>query len=206
MSEPDNTKADEPAPAPAAKAAVPSLKARRLRWLAIAAGAFAVLGAGYGAWWAKNLRYLQATDDAYVSGNVVQITPQISGTVVAIGADDTQFVKAGQTLVKLALDSIVQREISPDVRSSTFAASETLHQLSWVIGALLGLLLSITGSGVAGLSVAAAGLALSLVALVAARRRRNLRLRLRPHPGQFVPSAQQPGSDSASRAQGGRPI
>jgi len=92
------------------------------------------------------------------------------------------------------------------VRSSTFAASETLHQLSWVIGALLGLLLSITGSGVAGLSVAAAGLALSLVALVAARRRRNLRLRLRPHPGQFVPSAQQPGSDSASRAQGGRPI
>jgi len=31
----------------------------------------------------------------------VQITPQISGTVVAIGADDTQFVKAGQTLVRL---------------------------------------------------------------------------------------------------------
>jgi len=31
----------------------------------------------------------------------VQITPQISGTVVAIGADDTQFVKAGQPLVRL---------------------------------------------------------------------------------------------------------
>ncbi len=46
----------------------------------------------------------------------------------------------GQTLVKLALDSIVQREVSADVRSSTFAASETLHQLSWVIGGLLGLL------------------------------------------------------------------
>src|SRR4029077_7373573 len=71
----------------------------------------------------------------------------------------------GQTLVKLALDSIVQREISADARSSTFAASETLPQLSWVIGGLIGLLLSITGSGVAGLSVAAAGLALSLVAL-----------------------------------------
>ena len=112
----------------------------------------------------------------------------------------------GQTLVKLALDSIVQREISPDVRSSTFAASETLHQLSWVIGALLGLLLSITGSGVAGLSVAAAGLALSLAALVAGRRRRNLRHRHRPYPGHLVPSAQQPGHDSASQAQGGRPI
>jgi membrane fusion protein (multidrug efflux system) len=47
------------------------------------------------------LRYHETTDDAYVSGNVVEITPQISGTVVAIGADDTQFVKAGQPLVRL---------------------------------------------------------------------------------------------------------
>jgi MFS family permease len=88
----------------------------------------------------------------------------------------------GQTLVKLALDSIVQHEISADVRSSTFAASETLHQLSWVIGGLLGLLLSITGSGVAGLAVAAGGLALSLGSLVVARRRRNLRARHHPVP------------------------
>ena len=79
----------------------PSLKARRLRWLGIAGGAFAVLGGAYAAWWATNMRHVQSTDDAYVSGNVVQITPQVSGTVVAIGADDTQFVKAGQTLVKL---------------------------------------------------------------------------------------------------------
>ena len=62
----------------------------------------------------------------------------------------------GQTLVKLALDSIVQHEIRPEVRSSTFAASETLHQLSWVAGGLLGLLLSLTSSGVIGLAVAAA--------------------------------------------------
>jgi MFS family permease len=88
----------------------------------------------------------------------------------------------GQTLVKLALDSIVQREISADVRSSTFAASETLHQLSWVIGGLVGLLLSMTGSGVAGLSVAAAGLALALSALLLARRNRILRAKQRPVP------------------------
>src|SRR5947207_2366072 len=74
---------------------------RRKRWLAIAIGAFAIIGIAYGAYWATALRYEQSTDDAYVSGNVVQITPQISGTVVSIGADDTQFVKAGQTLVKL---------------------------------------------------------------------------------------------------------
>jgi len=88
----------------------------------------------------------------------------------------------GQTLVKLALDSIVQREISADVRSSTFAASETLHQLSWVIGGLVGLLMSMTGSGVAGLSVAASGLALSLASLLLARRNRILHARQRPVP------------------------
>lgn len=83
----------------------------------------------------------------------------------------------GQTLVKLALDSIVQREIHHDIRSSTFAASETLHQLSWVLGGLLGLLLSLTNSGVAGLAVASACLAASLGSMVASRRSRILRAR-----------------------------
>ena len=73
----------------------------RKRWLSIAAGVFVLIGAAYGAYWALALRYDQSTDDAYVSGNVVQITPQIAGTVVKIGADDTQFVKAGDTLVEL---------------------------------------------------------------------------------------------------------
>jgi membrane fusion protein (multidrug efflux system) len=76
-------------------------KARRRRWLAIVAAVFVVAGVGYGAYWATVLRYRESTDDAYVSGNVVQITPQVSGTVIAIGADDTQFVNAGQTLVQL---------------------------------------------------------------------------------------------------------
>jgi membrane fusion protein, multidrug efflux system len=78
-----------------------TLKTRRKLWLAIVAGAFVAIGAAYGAYWATVLRYSQSTDDAYVNGNVVQITPQISGTVVSIAADDTQFVKAGQPLVRL---------------------------------------------------------------------------------------------------------
>jgi len=73
----------------------------RKRWLAIVAGVFVLAIAAYGAWWAVVLRYTQTTDDAYVSGNVVQITPQVSGTVINIAADDTQFVNAGQTLVQL---------------------------------------------------------------------------------------------------------
>jgi hypothetical protein len=80
----------------------------------------------------------------------------------------------GQALVKLALDSIVQREIGEEVRSSTFAASETLHQLSWVAGALAGVLMSLTNSGVAGLTFAASALAVALTVLLLRRRRRLL--------------------------------
>src|SRR5215468_7145958 len=74
---------------------------RRWRWLGAVGAVLLTMGTVYGAYWAQVLRYHQSTDDAYVGGNVVQITPQISGTVVAIGADDTQFVKAGQPLVRL---------------------------------------------------------------------------------------------------------
>lgn len=79
----------------------------------------------------------------------------------------------GQALAKLSLDSIVQREVGEQMRSSTLAVSETLHQLSWVAGGLAGVLLSVTASGTVGLSVAAAGLGVALVALIAARRRRK---------------------------------
>ena len=82
-----------------------------------------------------------------------------------------------QTLVKVALDSILQREIPEETRSSTFAFSETLHQLALVGGGLIGLLLSLTGSGFAGLTVAAVGLALALGWLLLGRRRRILRSR-----------------------------
>src|SRR5213079_531337 len=89
----------------------------------------------YGAYWAQVLRHHQRTDDAYVGGNVVQITPQISGTVVAIGADDTQFVKAGEALVRLdqadakvALDQ-AEAQLARTVRDvrNLFATSSQLE-------------------------------------------------------------------------------
>ncbi len=82
-----------------------------------------------------------------------------------------------QTLVKVALDSILQRETPAEKRPSTFAFSETLNQLALVAGGLIGLLLSLTGSGFAGLTVAAVGLALALCWLILGRRRRILRAR-----------------------------
>jgi membrane fusion protein (multidrug efflux system) len=41
------------------------------------------------------------TDDAYVNGNLIRLTPQVSGTVIGINTDETQFVKRGQILVEI---------------------------------------------------------------------------------------------------------
>src|SRR5664279_2570768 len=75
----------------------------RQRWKLIlfAATGFAVIGLGWGAWWALYARNYERTDDAYVQGNVVQVTPQVAGTVLSVNADDTDFVKAGAPLVTL---------------------------------------------------------------------------------------------------------
>jgi membrane fusion protein, multidrug efflux system len=81
--------------------AASTLQSRRQLGLAVVLGVVVIAGIAWAAWWLWSDRYDETTDDAYVSGNVVQITPQISGTVVAIGADDTQFVKAGALLVQL---------------------------------------------------------------------------------------------------------
>ncbi len=65
-------------------------------------GAGVLVGAiGFGTWYVLESRWYEGTDDAYVNGNVVQITPQITGTVVSIGADDGDFVKQGDVLVTL---------------------------------------------------------------------------------------------------------
>ncbi len=44
-------------------------------------------------------RFNESTDDAYVNGNVVEITPLVTGTVVSIGADDGDLVHEGQVLI-----------------------------------------------------------------------------------------------------------
>jgi MFS family permease len=90
------------------------------------------------------------------------------------------------SLAKLAQDSIVQREIGDEIRSSTFAVSETLNQVANVAGGLLGVLVSMLNNGPAGLGIAAALLTLALVIMVVRRRRRVLAQRPEPEP---VPAA-----------------
>ncbi len=60
-----------------------------------------VAAIAYGLYYFLVARFHEATDDAYVNGNVVQITPQVTGTVIAVNADDTQNVKVGDPVVVL---------------------------------------------------------------------------------------------------------
>ena len=55
---------------------------------------------GVWAWHELYGRWSESTDDAYVNGNVVEITPLVTGTVVSIGADDGDLVREGQVLVQ----------------------------------------------------------------------------------------------------------
>ncbi|OIQ96424.1 multidrug export protein EmrA [mine drainage metagenome] len=74
-------------------------KRRRLMLTAIAV--FIIIGVVYGGYHYWRSLHEVDTDDAFVGGNLVQITPQVGGPVTAIAADDTQLVQAGQVLVKL---------------------------------------------------------------------------------------------------------
>ncbi len=84
-----------------APAAAPAGNPKRRTALTAIAVAVILIGGGYGVWYWVNGRHSESTDNAYVQANVVQITAQAGGTVTAIQADDTDYVKAGQSLVKI---------------------------------------------------------------------------------------------------------
>ncbi|HSZ09106.1 MAG TPA: HlyD family efflux transporter periplasmic adaptor subunit [Steroidobacteraceae bacterium] len=65
-------------------------------------GALVVLcGVGYLGYWLLDGRYYESTDDAYVNGDVVQITSEVPGTVIGLHVDDTQRVTLGQPVLEL---------------------------------------------------------------------------------------------------------
>ncbi|TVZ03802.1 MFS transporter [Trebonia kvetii] len=88
------------------------------------------------------------------------------------------------SLAKLGQDSIVGREIGDEIRSSTFAVSETLNQVANVAGGLAGVLVSMLNNGQVGLSIAAGGLLVALVLLVLRRRQRVVATEHRMPPAQ----------------------
>src|SRR3569623_3268339 len=82
----------EPAPPPP-----PQTKPARRRLLLLAVTlVFAIAGAAAALRWYYVGQYRPSTADAYVGGNMVQITPQKEGTVIAIRADETDAVQEGE--------------------------------------------------------------------------------------------------------------
>lgn len=116
-----------PAPTPAA-APNGNGNGKRKRMLTTLAAALVIAGVGYGVYWGLYGRWFESTDDAYVQGNVVQVTPQVAGTVVAIRADDTQLVTSGQPVIELdRADARVALEQAEAALAQTVRQVRTLY-------------------------------------------------------------------------------
>jgi membrane fusion protein (multidrug efflux system) len=89
------------APTPAPNIPASKSNSKRKWLMTLLAGVILVAAVAYGVYYFLVARWHESTDDAYVNGNVVLITPQVTGTVIAVNADDTQTVKIGDPLVVL---------------------------------------------------------------------------------------------------------
>lgn len=86
-----------PTPAPS-----PESKKQRQKWILINVISFFILcGVVYWIYWIAWGQFKESTDDAYVNGNMIMLTPQIEGIVTTILTDNTQLVESGQLLVQL---------------------------------------------------------------------------------------------------------
>lgn len=79
----------------------PKIPKRRKKVLLGLVFLFLILGACWAVYWNMFLRYTQSTDDAYVAGHEVSVMAQTEGNVTDVLADDTDFVKAGDVLVRI---------------------------------------------------------------------------------------------------------
>ncbi len=112
----------------------------RKKALSAVAAAVVLAGIGYAVYWALVLNHFESTDNAYVQGNVVQITPQAAGTVVAINASDTDHVHAGQWLVRLdPADAKVALEQAEAQLAQTVREVRTLYANNRTQGAQIAL-------------------------------------------------------------------
>ncbi|HEY1491466.1 MAG TPA: HlyD family efflux transporter periplasmic adaptor subunit, partial [Steroidobacteraceae bacterium] len=112
---------------------------KRRRWLVVLTVSLSVLAVLALVWWLLFARGYESTDDAYVAGDVANVMPQVSGTVVSIGADETDLVRAGQELIRLdATDARIalqdaEQQLARAVRQ-TRTVFANRDQLSAVVG------------------------------------------------------------------------
>ncbi|MCH6160966.1 MFS transporter [Streptomyces sp. M600PL45_2] len=139
--------------------------------VAVAAGGGNALGTAIGAWLKSRGPEVII---AGVMGCALAATVAaalVYGTVTA--ALVTAAAGISQALGKLSLDALIQRDVPEEVRTSAFARSETLMQMSWVVGGGLGISLPLIAPlGMAvGAVVIAAGALFSVRSLLRAARR-----------------------------------
>ncbi|MFC4013186.1 MFS transporter [Nonomuraea purpurea] len=143
---------------------------RTIALLAGAAGLGGLVGAVVANWTRNNSPQLIVLVTLAVTSVTTIATAIFFGVWTALAI--SLITAFAQELGKLALDAIVQREIGEEVRSSTFGVVEAMLQLAWVFGGLVGLVLSLTQSSVAGLVTPAVLLTAALGWLLIARRKR----------------------------------
>jgi membrane fusion protein, multidrug efflux system len=78
-------------------------KKTQSRWLIFSILFVAVVaGVGVAVWYLREARWYETTDNAYLTGNLVEVSAQIDGTVVWIGPEQNQTVSRGQEILRLA--------------------------------------------------------------------------------------------------------
>uniref|UniRef100_UPI0033419007 HlyD family efflux transporter periplasmic adaptor subunit n=1 Tax=Castellaniella defragrans TaxID=75697 RepID=UPI0033419007 len=99
----------------------------RKRLLLLATLVFVAIGILYAVWWFLFASRYESTDDAYVHGNLVQVTSQIPGTVIAIDAEDTQQIQQGAALLTLdPSDTRIALEQAKAALAQTVRRTQTL--------------------------------------------------------------------------------
>ncbi|MEU2281983.1 MFS transporter [Streptomyces sp. NPDC013178] len=133
-----------------------------LGMVAVAAGLGNALGTAVGAWLRSRApELIIVTVVAVVLGAALTAAVFFGAFLVACLAAVAGF---SQALSKLSLDALIQRDVPELVRTSAFARSETLLQMSWVFGGAVGIAMPLNGA--LGLSVAAAVVAVGWVTTV----------------------------------------
>ncbi|MFJ1230490.1 multidrug efflux MFS transporter periplasmic adaptor subunit EmrA [Yersinia proxima] len=102
-------------------------KKQRKRVLLLLTGIFIIIGVAYLIYWFLVLRHHQETDNAYVSGNQVQIMSQVPGSVVSVNFENTDFVKSGDVL--LALDPTDAEQAYEQAKTALANTVRQTHQL-----------------------------------------------------------------------------
>ncbi len=94
----------------------PAIRGRRRRVALVVAGVLGVFLA-----WEVLTSFVAYTDDAYVRSDVVAVSPQVTGHIVAVRARDNQTVRHGDPLVSI---EAVPFQLAVDERQAAMREAE----------------------------------------------------------------------------------